>query len=728
LPVAFSGSEDDAFETTLSGDFFRLGAIMATYTGSANADNYTGTAAADQISGGAGNDTLNGGAGNDTLSGGAGNDSLNGGAGNDSLNGDTGNDTMNGGDGADKLNGSTGNDRLNGDAGNDTVNGNAGNDTLNGGDGNDILNSGVGDDRLSGGIGNDTLSGGDGTDTASYSGAAAGYGFAINTGGNVTVTDNNASNGDEGADTLSGIEAVQFGDRLYTTSPGEMTVVGSSILSWNKTLVVGLPDGGSAVFRGTVAGFIGMHYYADGTSGKLDLTQSSNVFDSSLARLSSGGYVLAYQYLNTDWNIYWRGYDAGGTEIWKELPLNGGDGDQTAPSLTAFHDGGFVMAWENYRETYINQDAVRQYRYDSEIVVQKRGADGGLLKTIHVQSYTTVGNQSPGGWLHDPHVAELSDGSFVVTWTWEGGKCWGRLYDASGTEKAIPTQTISSTAAQNSTVVAMPDGGFVVAWQAKPVSTGTYEIQYKRFDAAGNGGAEYTANTTTQYDQTTPAVTPLKDGGFVITWQSNSITNGWDIFGQRYKADGTESGTEFRINTLTTGDQQTPSVAALEDGGFVIAWNSSPTSTIITTCAQRFDVNGNAVGGLKLAGSPSNDVLNVSLGSAGFTAEGLAGADVFTISGTMTPANGERSMFHGAIADFSRAAADKIDLAAIDANTTVAGDQSFSFIGGAAFSAAGQLRFSGGTLYGEVNGDTVVDFEIQLAGVTSFTASDIAAL
>ena len=81
------------------------------------------------------------------------------------------------------------------------------------------------------------------------------------------------------------------------------------------------------------------------------------------------------------------------------------------------------------------------------------------------------------------------------------------------------------------------------------------------------------------------------------------------------------------------------------------------------------------------------------------------------------------------ITDFSHAQADKIDLAAIDANSDVAGNQAFSFIGTALYSSvAGQLRTSivGSvtTIAGDVNGDGVSDFHIQLTGAVALVAGD----
>ena len=79
--------------------------------------------------------------------------------------------------------------------------------------------------------------------------------------------------------------------------------------------------------------------------------------------------------------------------------------------------------------------------------------------------------------------------------------------------------------------------------------------------------------------------------------------------------------------------------------------------------------------------------------------------------------------------DAPRVQLDKIHLQAIDARTTMAGDQAFIFIGAAAFSnVAGQLRaevVSGNSLvYGDVNGDAVADFSIVVADFTGLQAGD----
>ncbi|MFM6406363.1 MAG: hypothetical protein ACKPGT_17530, partial [Microcystis sp.] len=67
-----------------------------------------------------------------------------------------------------------------------------------------------------------------------------------------------------------------------------------------------------------------------------------------------------------------------------------------------------------------------------------------------------------------------------------------------------------------------------------------------------------------------------------------------------------------------------------------------------------------------------------------------------------------------------------IDISGIDANSLNDGNQSFTFIGASDFSGqAGQLRFDGGLLCGDTNGDAVSDFQLAIAGVYSLPVTNI---
>jgi Ca2+-binding RTX toxin-like protein len=160
----------------------------------AGSDHLVGTNARDELHGRAGNDLLEGGGGSDALFGEAGDDTIFGGAGTDLIWGGAGRDTIDGGDDADVISGGDGGDILKGGAGADEIWGDAG------------------DDLITGGTGNDVIFGGAGIDTAIFSGKFAGYRIVTN-GITATVTDIDLTDGNDGTDTLDGVEYLSFSDK-----------------------------------------------------------------------------------------------------------------------------------------------------------------------------------------------------------------------------------------------------------------------------------------------------------------------------------------------------------------------------------------------------------------------------------------------------------------------------------------------------------------------------------
>jgi len=125
--------------------------------------------------------------------------------------------------------------------------------------------------------------------------------------------------------------------------------------------------------------------------------------------------------------------------------------------------------------------------------------------------------------------------------------------------------------------------------------------------------------------------------------------------------------------------------------------------------ANNDQLQGNA-GNDKLTGGAGNDLL---IGGAGSDQlQGGTGADTFRFSsfadfGAYTPAN---PFFGDFIRDFSRFETDKIDLHLLDANSTLAGNQDFTFIGTAAFDAntPGEVRVE------QINGNPFI-WQVQLS-------------
>lgn len=144
-------------------------------------------------------------------------------------------------------------------------------------------------------------------------------------------------------------------------------------------------------------------------------------------------------------------------------------------------------------------------------------------------------------------------------------------------------------------------------------------------------------------------------------------------------------------------------------------------STVTLTGITRIDAgNSNDT----VIGSSAGDVIDG--GGHRDLLTGGGGADVFDYDATSDSTVGA---LRDVISDFATGT-DIIDLSGIDADIVAADDQAFTFIGGAAFSSvAGELRVDASvplktTLIGDVDGDGVADFEIELTGSISLSSSD----
>jgi hypothetical protein len=134
-----------------------------------------------------------------------------------------------------------------------------------------------------------------------------------------------------------------------------------------------------------------------------------------------------------------------------------------------------------------------------------------------------------------------------------------------------------TTGPQDLGVVAMDAAGdFVVAWQSYGQDGSNNGIYAQRYAANGTAqGSEFRVNTHTTGSQDTPAVAMDAAGDFVVTW-TDDTQEGLGlrgIYAQRYAANGTAQGSEFRVNSYTTNNQFFPAVAMDAKGDFTVAWS-----------------------------------------------------------------------------------------------------------------------------------------------------------
>ena len=112
----------------------------------------------------------------------------------------------------------------------------------------------------------------------------------------------------------------------------------------------------------------------------------------------------------------------------------------------------------------------------------------------------------------------------------------------------------------------------------------------QRYDTLGNPlGSETLVNTTTTNNQSYASVAMDAAGNTVVVWQGEGAGDTNGIFGQRFNAAGVAQGTEFLVNTTTTGNQNWSSVAMDADGNFVVIWDGEGTGDTDGIFAQRFN-------------------------------------------------------------------------------------------------------------------------------------------
>ncbi len=476
-------------------------------------------------------------------------------------------------------------------------------------------------DTFTGGLGNDSLYGGAGRDVAIYSSNQNDYQFSLNANGQITVRDTNVADGNEGIDTLSGIETIRFADGDVQNSTTlffkEFKVNTYTISDQRDPAITALNNGGFVVTwdsmdqDGSFEGIYAQRYDVNGVAqGNEFLVNTYKIFwqtKSSITALPDGGFVVTWESGGQeDSDIYGQRYDVSGLTLGGEFKINTyTPGLLQLPSVSAVTDGGFVATWESYGQDG-NGSGIYGRSYDINGAVQ-----GGEFR---INTHTTSDQ-----W--EPSIAQLTGGGFVVTWIsagqdGSGGGIYAQRYNSSGvmlgSEFRVNTYTIDDQFSPS--VTGLTNGGFVVTWESLGQDGSSYGIYGQRYNASGVAqDGEFRISTQITKSQNSSAITNLTDGGFVVTWTSLvQDGSGYGIYGQRYDAHGVAQGGEFAINTYTASDQLHPAIAALTGGGFVVTWYShGQDGDGDGVYAQRFDANGRATGDLALTGSVNNDHINV---------------------------------------------------------------------------------------------------------------------
>ncbi len=455
-----------------------------------------------------------------------------------------------------------------------------------------------GTDYLTGTPGDDVLFGGSGYDIATFDGAwADGYSLRKNPSGSLQLS------GNDGVDTLIEIEELRFSDSTVKVvdsgAAAEFLVSTFSENYQGKSQSVGLPDGGwvtvwySDAQDGDSGGIYGQRFLANGQlhghSFQVNTEAQGNQTDPSVAALPDGGWVIAYYSASS---INGQRYAASGEAIGGEVQLTQSleEGSyEMYPSLLALADGSLLLTWYGYANSSSGSlHGVYAAHYSNDM--ERIGSE------FLVNAISTNTNLSA---LRQTNTVDLPDGGWMIFWADSSAQemeLWGRRYAADGLSVGSDFQINQSEIGLwwdvNSSLLA--DGAILVAWNTRE---GTYLRKYLANGEADGPEICLVDKRITGDVSTVPAILPLEDGGWQLTWahKDKVPSDGlqfsvYQTFSQRFLSDGSRVGDPIELGLTTAQNQISEYDQALLEGGGFITTNTVNMSGDIY--ALRYDSMG----------------------------------------------------------------------------------------------------------------------------------------
>jgi len=287
-------------------------------------------------------------------------------------------------------------------------------------------------------------------------------------------------------------------------------------------------------------------------------------------------------------------------------------GEQVLPDVAVGTNGGFVV-W---------QDNITDGSGWGVSAMQLNGPLSGSGSSFRV-------NVQGAGDQENPRVALLQGGG--AAFVWQGGTeglnqhIYARLLSSSGTwltTNDVAVNTFTDNFQITPALATLANGNVVIVWASfdEAGSSSLQDVYGRIFSPTGAPlTSEFLINQFTSYNQRTPAVAALANGGFVVAWVSeqkrvvgapnaNAVPPNQeaypsiDIYARLYDTNGNPQSnqpSEFLVNADSNPCAH-PSVAAGTDGGFMIAWDAhdmtSPLSNSLDIYACPFNRAGVVIG------------------------------------------------------------------------------------------------------------------------------------
>lgn len=316
------------------------------------------------------------------------------------------------------------------------------------------------------------------------------------------------------------------------------------------------------------------------------------------ARLANGGHVIAWKtyFDGGDTNVCSRQYGADGSPTSTELCVQAADAGYWGPVVAALRGGGYVLAWSAVNET------VNEIRAQ---VVSPSGHAAGPVQAV---------STGPDRFISDLSMAGAG-GGFVIAWRSQDHatatvsvlmRRFARDGTPIGNERTVVAAgwLLADMPPYAPTAIALPHNSYAIAWARYTIS-GAISIHLQRFNPAG---VPHGSPTLLMQDHGSTNLQAVGDR-LVAAW----VDREGFVHLQRVSLDGQLIGAELtpypeerpppncvrylpRPNACTV-IQKFPTVAALDDDGFVVAWESETVPYVSSSLwARRFAANGSPHG------------------------------------------------------------------------------------------------------------------------------------
>lgn len=236
---------------------------------------------------------------------------------------------------------------------------------------------------------------------------------------------------------------------------------------------------------------------------------------------------------------------------------------------------------------------------------------------------------SPIGAQGAPTITALATGQLLVGWAGADQTFQGGVLSADGQVLyrnvfSIASGTTSINSEVQIDVAGLSDGRGVVVVSTKAGADATGDVQYCFYNQDANSfGNVVTLSRTGQ--QSEVSVAAGEDGQFVII--NKDVPSGSDIIRTSFRADGAElfTASEITVGAASTGDQRQPAIAGLGDGRYITAWHDDNDNTVKGVILSEI---GGRPGGAPLVLSTEDTFSNINrideIGLAGLPSGGFA--------------------------------------------------------------------------------------------------------